>query len=89
MGAGGVRFRGVTGELAQMRDDLALQLINVLKEIRDEVRESNRNEYRLQVTEVGGGDEITIRLFKDKPSRTSGVSGQAVALAGWDIVRRV
>jgi len=72
-----------------MRDDLALQLINVLKEIRDEVRESNRNEYRCEVAEVGGGAEITIRLFKDKPSRTSGVSGQTVTLAGWDIIRRV
>ena len=72
-----------------MRDDLALQLINVLKEIRDEIRIANRNEYRIQVTEVGGGAEITIRLFKDKPSGTGGVSGQAVTLAGWDIIRRV
>lgn len=72
-----------------MRDDLALQLINVLKEVRDEIRIANRNEYRVEVAEVGGGEEITIRLFKDKPDGTGGVSGQTVALAGWDIIRRV
>ena len=72
-----------------MRDDLALQLIKALTEIRDEIRIANRNEYRCEVAEMGGGDEITIRLFKDKPSGTGGVSGQTVTLAGWDIIRRV